>query len=396
MNKLEKKIASWVEKSLISLEQKDKILEYEKELQQKQKSSKSLYTFIILGAGIIGIGFISIIAANWDQIPGMVKLIIDFALLASISCYLVYKRDRIKSLYFEGWLVFLAFFYLASIGLIAQVFHTGGELYQALFFWIAIMLPLLFISKKSILLYIWAGSFFMSALLWLASGDSIWQYWGNEQSMITFFVALPFFYFLIALALEKISQRFELKRALEFARPFYALSLFFAIGMIGMTDVLFSIGFAHYLPFKAFLPVYISILGGILLLIFSSQYGKKEKIVLMIFALITVCSYFPYLFLSPEHSHFVYDKNDLIGSCFTILTLFVLAIFFSIKEMQRLFNLVIVLIWLRFLIIYFQVMGSLLATGIGLILSGLIIVGLAVLWFRNRKKIENLFHRILK
>jgi len=54
---------------------------------------------------------------------------------------------------------------------------------------------------------------------------------------------------------------------------------------------------------------------------------------------------------------------------------------------MRLFNLCINLIGLRFLIIYFQVFGSLATTGIGLIISGLIIIGAVVGWMAFKKYI---------
>jgi hypothetical protein len=79
-----------------------------------------------------------------------------------------------------------------------------------------------------------------------------------------------------------------------------------------------------------------------------------------------------------------------------MLMLLLFSLFFSMKQMRKLFNLAIILMGLRFLIVYFQVIGSLLFTGFGLIISGLLIVGVAMLYFKHRAKIENFFNRLIK
>ena len=54
----------------------------------------------------------------------------------------------------------------------------------------------------------------------------------------------------------------------------------------------------------------------------------------------------------------------------------------------------IILLGIRFILLYFQSLGGLATTGIGLIVAGIIIISLAVLWFRFNKllltKIERL------
>jgi hypothetical protein len=50
----------------------------------------------------------------------------------------------------------------------------------------------------------------------------------------------------------------------------------------------------------------------------------------------------------------------------------------------------------RFLIVYFQVFGSLATTGFGLIISGLIIICAAVLWFKKKEKFENWIGDLIK
>ena len=252
------------------------------------------------------------------------------------------------------------------------------------------------ISKKKLLPHLWVFSFLMTALFWIFSGHSVWKYWGKDEAILTFFVFLPFFCFFIALLLQKLSKQFQFSRPLDFSKPFQIWALLSALGMMVMSDILFSVGFHQHLSVQSFLPFYLCFAGIIPLLLFNEDYSKKEKFLLLSLGLITFLFYLPYPLISPDNPHTFYHENNLIGSVFTILTLFVFSLFFSLKEMPRLFNLAIILIALRFLVIYFQVIGSLLFTGIGLIVSGLIIVGLASLWYKNRKNIENFFNRVLK
>ena len=78
----------------------------------------------------------------------------------------------------------------------------------------------------------------------------------------------------------------------------------------------------------------------------------------------------------------------LMGPAVCIGMLLLLSFLFAGLNHQRLFNLCVNLIGLRFLIIYFQVFGSLATTGIGLIVSGLIIIGAVVGWYKSRKKVQ--------
>ena len=59
-------------------------------------------------------------------------------------------------------------------------------------------------------------------------------------------------------------------------------------------------------------------------------------------------------------------------------------------DRKRLFDFATLVIAVRFLTVYFEVFGSLAATGGGLILSGLVILGAAFLWNTGRKRAAEL------
>ena len=83
MGIIDRKLQQWVQAGLMTIEQQTTLLDFE--AKQPQRASWWLYSFMILGAVIIGLGIISLIAANWSEIPDSVKLGSDFALLTLLA-----------------------------------------------------------------------------------------------------------------------------------------------------------------------------------------------------------------------------------------------------------------------------------------------------------------------
>ena len=62
---LEKKLLEWKDNNLLSLEQTNSILEFER---NNSKSKIGIFTIITLGCVVLGIGVIALIASNWEEI----------------------------------------------------------------------------------------------------------------------------------------------------------------------------------------------------------------------------------------------------------------------------------------------------------------------------------------
>jgi len=82
MKKILKKITIWKEAGLISDEQFNSIRQFEEANAPKNLAA---YTIISLGAIVICIGIISLIASNWEDLGDGVKLLLDF-LIPSLNC----------------------------------------------------------------------------------------------------------------------------------------------------------------------------------------------------------------------------------------------------------------------------------------------------------------------
>jgi len=140
MINLNKKLDLWEENELISAEQVDAILAFESQ-DKREPSNWWLYSLLTLGVAIMGLGVISLIAANWALIPNTVKIASAFLLLTTTAAGLVWLQNRPASPWFDAVLAAFLIICLATIGLIAQIYHVQGQWYQALFLWAVITFP---------------------------------------------------------------------------------------------------------------------------------------------------------------------------------------------------------------------------------------------------------------
>lgn len=151
MSRLEKKLNSWVENKLITPEQKEQISEFE----SKDKKPHLLFSLFCLGIFVISLGVISLVSANWDNINDIVKLIFDFAILSLLVWGIWQAGQKQKPFWQEAGIFALFLMMGASIGLIAQVFQTSGNLANAFLMWAFFTLPLLAVSRHKLLPLFW-------------------------------------------------------------------------------------------------------------------------------------------------------------------------------------------------------------------------------------------------
>ena len=81
-----------------------------------------------------------------------------------------------------------------------------------------------------------------------------------------------------------------------------------------------------------------------------------------------------------------FHHSGFFGALALILQFGALALLFAVFSQQKAFQTMVVLIGIRFLIIYFEVFRSLAYSGFGLIFSGLLIIASAYSWIKFRVK----------
>jgi len=152
----------------------------------EHKSSNSgnrlVVVFGILGAILVGLGIILIIAHNWDNLSRNTKTFFAFLPLVVgqlISIFVILKkRDSVT--WREGTSAFLIFSVGASISLISQIFNIPGNLSSLLLTWMVLCVPLIYLMKSSVsamLIIIGITYYACETSYWTGPNKSSYEYW---------------------------------------------------------------------------------------------------------------------------------------------------------------------------------------------------------------------------
>lgn len=150
-SKIQKDIKELVLEQVISKDTASKIESYY--LSKQSDSSSRLFTvFAVLGATLIGLGIILILAHNWDDFSRTIKTAFAFIPLIIgqvIAGYSILKNK--STTWKEASGVFLFFAVGASIALVSQIYNIPGDLSDYLLTWMLLCLPLIYLLKSNAL-----------------------------------------------------------------------------------------------------------------------------------------------------------------------------------------------------------------------------------------------------
>lgn len=88
----------------------------------------------------IGLGLISVVAANWDAVAGVARLGIHFALMVGLAVWL-WRKSGVGGMAAEGGLFVFGMLGLTFFGHIGQVYQTDSPLWQPLALWLLLFAP---------------------------------------------------------------------------------------------------------------------------------------------------------------------------------------------------------------------------------------------------------------
>lgn len=380
MARLEKQLNDWVSNNLISQDQAEGIRQFEA---KAPGGSWVLYSFLILGTSIIGIGIISLIAANWDAIPDWVKLGVDFVLLIGLAVAIHHSWNREQSIQYEVLLVCFLFLCLASIGLITQIYHTGGKLYQALMLWSVITAGIPIISRRSFGPFLWVSGFFIALICTVFTAPSLESIFKYNDAAV--YLAVPLLSAVLAMLSTKVLGDVGLTRA------FHGWTLMGIIMALIVVEA-GSYGYSRHIDFfetgfPAYLPSYILGVITVLGVWSNSKSTRSQKILLAVLI--------GFYFLPFHLLYAIKDPDHILAFC-TIIVLSLVAIFMASLQQRKLFQLLLFVVGVRFLILYFQAFGGLALTGFGLIMSGILIISMVVYWNKYRVQMAAWSEGLLK
>lgn len=171
-----KKLKEWVSAGLITEPQSDAIHAYE----TAKKRGGFGRNLVALSLFAILIGVLSVIASNWNAIPGGVKIGAHVLLNLSIGLAAL-KADLMNKDYWREGLAF-AFFglTLTLIVLIGQVFQLEGSHAGALLLWMLITLPFMLVFSQTRMTAIpwivaFLGTFYTNMAFYAENLPQEWQ-----------------------------------------------------------------------------------------------------------------------------------------------------------------------------------------------------------------------------
>lgn len=379
---LEGKLARWREAGLIDAATAERIDAFE----HAGRRPVVLYALGALGAGTVALGIISIIAANWDGITGSVKLVCDLLLGAVLAAGTAYSVLHKRALLTEVMVTLFYGFTLASLALVGQVYQLGTPTYQALLVWSGATFPLLLLGHSRYLAALGVcglattHGFSLEALIDYVSRDGRLSDDVERNLLASLVFASALLYALLGRVPWLVRERPDYARTLTALGWCAVLGFGFALQFVWYEDI----NAAQTLSWA--LPVTALIAGTFCMLLLRwsptlPQAGRRGIAALLGFGWLTLA----------VGMSFAREDVTFVGASLQVVWLGLFAWTAVKLGMLRTFNALTALLALRVLAIYFEVFGSLLNTGFGLLSGGLLTLLLAWFW---RKKSRGLAERL--
>ncbi|EMS89892.1 DUF2157 domain-containing protein [Leptospira noguchii] len=390
--RLEQKLKRWVDKGLIGSEQSEAILNFE----ENRKSPYLYYSFLILGAVVIGIGVIAIIAANWEEIHDFVKLGFGLAVLALVAGLGFWKRENSNLL--TVFIILYSILIIGMIGLISQVYNLEGEYYQAAMLWCILSCLFLIATDSKTFLHLWILGFQIFIIGWIQEYTLDHpEHFGQNQS---YWIQYFYYSLMIFTGVWLVSEKFVLESRKN--TLFFWAVIFWIVGTWSMS--FFSNltnsyngsgiedGIGYQFAWLIMICRLLILIPIFYLLVSNPEIDSNQKkslgIGLVLFFLLCFPHPFRYIHSAePTIGTHIWNYSIQLFPSFLFL-LFWLAIASAFRNHKRIFDLSLAIIGIRFLFFYFDLFGSLTYTGFGLIISGLLIIIFTIGYLKYRSKIR--------
>ncbi len=361
-----RKIATWHEAGLIDAATRDRLLAYE----TAHARPLALWAVFGIGALAIGLGLVSVIAANWEEIPGQLRLGVHLALIAGALAALFLREQRLAET--SPWAVEALVFVTAALGLtffghLGQVYQTSSPLWQPLGAWLVLFAPLLLLTGRG-----WPTALaVLCGAAWCAwdYAFAMTGYAGTPGTAlllwIAFVTALPVLFAPVAAWLRGRGERTGFWRRLEQLALAYAVA-----GASFATAVASGNGFGEG---DGLVREWSSmaVIGAVALLaglgVMAVRPGTSGR---MAGAIIAGAAVVPLL---------AYALNDLaVPAALLFMVLWAgIAAAALVAHWRGVFQLAVAAIALRLIILSFELASDLLLSGFGLIVAGFLILGVA-------------------
>lgn len=360
-----RKIAEWHDAGLIDTATRDRLLAYE----GAHGRPLLLWALWGIGALAIGLGIVSVIAANWEAIPGELRLAVHLGLIGAAVTTLFVREARLAGQ--SPWAVETIAFVAAALGLtffghLGQVYQTSSPLWQPLAVWLVLFAPLLLLTGRS-----WPTAV-------AVIGGAVWCAWDYAAGSSGFGQAGSLardlwlaFVLTLAVGFAPLAAWSRSRSAREdFWRQLEQLALGYAVGCASLAtavagwDGFGSDGGAHEWASLLLSGAMMVLAGGAVTVLRPGISGRMTGAIVAGAGVVTPLAYAA--------------DNMTVAAALLFFALWGgIAAAALAAQWRGVFQLAVGLIALRLIVLSFELAGDLLTSGFGLILSGMMIIAVA-------------------
>ena len=372
----ERYLRRWAGAGLIDAGLQQRILAWER----GRARPYGLWALASLGVIAIALGVLAVVGANWEDIPAWLKLAVCLVLHACLAglVWMCAVRDwawrrEIASLLLFGLV-------LSGVALIGQVYHLQSAAWRALLLWLVLTTPFLALATRSILAGLVWGAAVLTAwfaasqpltdgMRWLLASTTT-RHWSDTWSLWCLLLLLPMHLLTLAGALRR--------RWPASHRQGEALVAAGLLGTFAVASAVVAFDFVGRESFPLLRLAAIAAFGTALAAAATwstaSAAPRWREPALLAGALALWLIGVALLRTDALRSEPV--ELALRAAAFVAFWS-TLAWLFAREERRVLFGLCVAVVAVRLLVIYFEAIGGLSATGLGLIGGGILMIGLA-------------------
>lgn len=365
---LQRQLKRWTEAGLIRPEQAEQIQAFEK----RDRQSSLIYALAGLAGLAMAIGVVSIVAANWGVIPGRIKLGIDLCCLAALGYGSMRWHEQGPGWLGEAASVLSYGLVLASIALVGQVYQLGGNTAVALGLWSALTFPLMAYGRSRGLALVWLLGLQTTYAVGLIELVDVSH---RLQGLAVAAAAWP------PLALLALGGSRRCRRV----RPeLAAVAVYLGwseLVLVASAGTLAFYGRPHFTGTEGLLLgalVSLAATCGLIATVPADNAGGRMSRWLLLGA-----------FAVGQLPSLVPHGEVPVAAALSFIALwYVVALTAHRSALRWALHYATAAIGIRLLIVYFEVFGSLLDTGLGLVTGGLLTLLLIWFWARKRREFD--------